>query len=258
MINRFRYAVEAAGTFALTVAVGTGVSSGSPLVPVVVGSTLLAMIYTGSRIGANYHPAVTIALLARGRMTLRHTAGCVGAQLTGGLTGAALVALAIPRTHQTRPAGTAHMLVVTVAEILFTLALCRVVLKAAAAPAPPPDMARLRTAALVTGGALATGALSGGAFNPSIVICGWVVGLFSGPAVWIYVAAQFATGALAGVLLRHRRHSGAQRFEPVRTDKRCRIAGYRGAPLLDVAPRPCRGTRIYAVQLSHTQAWVAR
>ena len=47
-------------------------------------------------------------------------------------------------------------------------------------------------------GAIAVGPLTGGAFNPAVVEGGWVIGLFPGNAIWLYLLATLLAGATAG------------------------------------------------------------
>ena len=99
-----RYATEALGTFVLMFTVGATVLSGSALAPVAIGAALMAMIYAGGHIsGAHYNPAVTIAVLVRGRITVAEALGYVAAQLGGGLVAAAAVRLCVSPPRPRRP-----------------------------------------------------------------------------------------------------------------------------------------------------------
>jgi aquaporin Z len=51
----------------------------------------------------------------------------------------------------------------------------------------------------VTAGAIAVGAISGGAFNPSVTLGAAVMGIFAWPTLWVYVVAQVIAGLAAGV-----------------------------------------------------------
>jgi aquaporin Z len=54
----------------------------------------------------------------------------------------------------------------------------------------------------VFAGASAVGSLSGGAFNPAVAIAAAAIGLFSWSAIWIYLVANLAGGALAALVFR--------------------------------------------------------
>src|ERR1700749_3826308 len=71
-----KYAVEAIGTFILVFTVGAAVGSRNSLAPLAIGAALMVMIYAGGHIsGANYNPAVTLAVLVRRRIGLRDAVG---------------------------------------------------------------------------------------------------------------------------------------------------------------------------------------
>src|SRR5690349_20851212 len=56
-----KYAVEMIGTLFLVFTIGAAVHSGNPLAPLVIGATLMAMVYAGGHIsGAHNNPAVTL------------------------------------------------------------------------------------------------------------------------------------------------------------------------------------------------------
>src|SRR5580704_3241391 len=64
-----KYTVEFIGTFFLTFVVAVSVLSGSVFTPLAAGATLMVMIYAGGHIsGGHFNPAVTLAVLVRGRI----------------------------------------------------------------------------------------------------------------------------------------------------------------------------------------------
>src|ERR1700730_12542851 len=80
-----KYAVEAIGAFFLTFVVAVSVLSGSVYTPLAAGATLMVMIYAGGHIsGGHYNPAVTLAVLARGRIGIRDAVAYWIAQAGGG------------------------------------------------------------------------------------------------------------------------------------------------------------------------------
>src|SRR6266576_4994906 len=81
-----KYAVEAIGTFFLVFTVGAAVGSGSPFAPLGIGVVLMVMIYAGGHLsGGHYNPAVTLAVLVRGKISRNDAAGYWVAQVAGGL-----------------------------------------------------------------------------------------------------------------------------------------------------------------------------
>ena len=67
-----RYVTELVGTFFLVFTIGLTAMSGTPMAPIAIGSVVMAMVYMGGHIsGAHYNPAVSVAILIRGKMESR-------------------------------------------------------------------------------------------------------------------------------------------------------------------------------------------
>ncbi|MDT5409825.1 MAG: aquaporin [Mycobacterium sp.] len=199
-----KYAVEAIGTFFLVFTVGAAVGSGSPLAPLAIGAVLMVMIYAGAHIsGGHYNPAVTIAVLVRRRITLHEAAGYWIAQLCGGLLAAAVVRTVIDPAHaavgSTMLLNGRTLLAALVVEFLFTFALCYVVLNVATSKDHRDNsFYGLAIGFTVVAGAVAVGAISGGAFNPAVTLGAAVMGMFAWSTLWVYLVAQVLAGITAG------------------------------------------------------------
>jgi aquaporin Z len=197
-------AVEFIGTFFLVLTVGCSGRGGSALAPLAIGAVLMVMIYAGGHIsGAHYNPAVTVAALVRGRIGLSDAAGYWVAQLVAGVL-AALVVRAVVEPGQTRPlALSGHAMAdAFVVEMLFTFALAYVVLNVATSKDHPNNsFYGLAIGFTVLAGAVAVGGISGGAFNPAVVLGGAVMGLFPWTAL-IYLVAELLGGLAAGLAFR--------------------------------------------------------
>src|SRR5947209_7654152 len=120
--------VEFIGTFFLvyTVAMATNPKTGAgTLAPLAIGAALMVMVFAGGHIsGAHYNPAVSTAVLIRGRMTPPEWVTYVITQLVAAVL-AGLLARAVSGAGSTATlASTWKMLVV---EFLFTFALAYVV-----------------------------------------------------------------------------------------------------------------------------------
>src|SRR5213076_226363 len=66
-----KYIAEFIGTFFLVLTIGcTGVGAGSGVIaPLAIGAVLMVMVFAGGHIsGAHYNPAVTLAVLIRGKV----------------------------------------------------------------------------------------------------------------------------------------------------------------------------------------------
>jgi aquaporin Z len=200
-----KYAVEAIGTFFLVFTVGAAVGSGSSLAPLAIGGVLMVMVYAGGHIsGGHYNPAVTLAMLVRRRISARAAARYWIAQFGAGLIAAAVVRWVIDPARTANPATLtvpAHRLVaVFVVELLFTFALCYVVLNVTTGKHHPDNSYYgLAIGFTVVSGAFAVGAISGGAFNPSVTIAGAAMGLFAWPTLWVYLTAQGIAATAAGI-----------------------------------------------------------
>ncbi|HCT78451.1 MAG TPA: porin [Micromonosporaceae bacterium] len=195
-----RYLTEFIGTFFLVFTVGATVLGKAALAPLAIGGVLMVMIFAGGHIsGAHYNPAVTLAVLIRGRITAADAAVYWGAQLVGG----ALAALAAkwvvnpaPMTALSFSDGTVGAALL--AEALFTFALAYVVLNVATSRDHPDNsFYGLAIGFTVMVGATAVGGISGGAFNPAVAFGGTLMGMFSWSAIWVYLVADLAGAALA-------------------------------------------------------------
>jgi aquaporin Z len=201
-----KYAVEAIGTFFLVFTVGAAVGSGSSLAPLGIGAVLMVMIYAGGHLsGGHYNPAVTMAVLVRRRITLREAAGYWAAQLGAGLLAAAVVRTVIDPAHaavgSTLSLDGRTMLAAFIVELLFTFALCYVVLNVATSKDHPDNsFYGLAIGFTVVAGAVAVGAISGGAFNPAVSLGAAVMGMFAWSTLWVYLVAQILAGIAAGAV----------------------------------------------------------
>ena len=200
-----KYVVEAIGTFFLVFTVGAAVGSGSPLAPLGIGAVLMVMIYAGGHLsGGHYNPAVTLAVLVRRRIGLRDAIAYWIVQFGAGLLAAAAVRDIVDPAR----VGTTAMLTLSrhtllavfTVELLFTFALCYVVLNVATSKDQPDNSYYgLAIGFTVAAGAFAVGTISGGAFNPSVTIGAAAMCLFAWPTLWVYLVAQVIGGLAAGV-----------------------------------------------------------
>jgi aquaporin Z len=200
-----RYGVEAIGTFFLVFTVGAAVGSGSPLAPLGIGAVLMVMVYAGGHLsGGHYNPAVTMAVLVRGRISLRNAVAYWIVQFGAGLLAAVVVRSVVDPTRMATSAAMTltgrTLLAAFVVELLFTFALCYVVLNVATSKHHPDNsFYGLAIGFTVVAGALAVGAISGGAFNPAVSLGAAVMGMFAWPTLWVYLVAQTLAGIAAGV-----------------------------------------------------------
>lgn len=199
-----KYLVEFIGAFFLVFTVGmTVIEPGAgPLAPVAIGAVLMVMVFAGGHIsGAHYNPAVTLAVLIRGKTTASDAIAYIIVQLAAAAVAAFLVntlkagAAITPVVHNV----TNSLLV----EFLFTFALAYVVLNVATARATTNNSYfGLAIGFTVLVGAFAVGGISGGAFNPAVATGITLMGLSSWANYWIYLVADFAGAAVAALVFR--------------------------------------------------------
>jgi aquaporin Z len=197
-----KYAVELIGTFFLFFTVGTSVLAGSPFAPLAIGAVIMVLVYAGGHIsGGHYNPAITLAALVRGRVGPRDAVGYWVAQLAGGLIAAAVVDGVIGRAPSATRALSGHALMAAlVVELLFTFALCYVVLNVATSRDHPGNsFYGLAIGFTVVAGAFAVGGISGAAFNPAVALGGAALGMFAWPTMWLYLVVELIGGAAAGL-----------------------------------------------------------
>jgi aquaporin Z len=203
--NMNKYIVEFIGTFFLVLTVGCCVLIGGAgvIAPLAIGSALMVMIYAGGHIsGGHYNPAVTLAVWLRGRCPTKDVVPYWIAQVVGAALAAVLVGYlrgdGSPVEAMSPKVGPA-----LVAEFLFTFALAYVVLNVATAKSTAGNSNYgLAIGFTVLTGAFAVGGISGGAFNPAVAVGVSLMGKFAWANLWIYLVADFAGGAVAGLLFK--------------------------------------------------------
>jgi aquaporin Z len=200
-----KYLVEFIGTFFLVFTVGMMITAptigGIPLAPLAIGSALMVMVYaTGHISGGHVNPAVTLAVLIRGKCTVADAIPYWISQLLAGVVAALVVRYLQGGAKAVVFTVTGGLGPIFVAEFLFTFALCFVVLNAATAKGTAGNsFYGLAIGFTVVVGALAVGGISGGAFNPAVVVGGAIIGAGAWSIVWIYFVAELAAAVVAAL-----------------------------------------------------------
>jgi aquaporin Z len=193
-----KYITEFIGTFFLVLTIAL---SGEPLA---IGAALMVMVFAGGHVsGAHYNPAVTLAVLLRGRITLNEALIYMGSQLIGAAV-AALIAgwfLGFPETPVLELDN--RVIKALAAEILGTFALAYVVLNVATAKGTIGNsFYGLAIGFTVFAMATGLGKISGGAFNPAVAVGLTVLKIFALKNIWIYVIGCFGGTALAALVFK--------------------------------------------------------
>lgn len=195
-----KYATEFIGTFFLVLTVGCAVLGKVPVAPLAIGSVLMVMVYAGAHVsGGHYNPAVTLAVLVRGRIAPGDALGYWSAQVAGGLIAAfAARFLVNPGEVAALSPHGRGLWAALLAEVLFTFALAYVVLNVATSrDLPGNGFYGLAIGFTVGAGAFAVGGVSGGAFNPAVALGAATMGLFAWSKIWLWLVADLAGAALA-------------------------------------------------------------
>lgn len=210
------YLTEFIGTFFLVLTIGLTVLGATPFAPLAIGASLMVMVYMGGHVsGGHYNPAVSLAVLMRGKMaSVGEFFGYVVSQCAGALVAAVVVYFVVGQTFAPAPAATASVSAAFLVELLYTFALALVVLNSAAsAKTHGNSFYGIAIGFTVVAAAFAGGPISGGAFNPAVgvgpILVDALLGGGSIANLWLYVVAPLAGGALAAATF------GLQEREPV-------------------------------------------
>ena len=191
--------VEFIGTFFLVQAVGHAVLAQHPLAGIVIGLTLMVMVYAGGHIsGAHYNPAVTLAVWLRGKLPKAEVLPYIAAQVAGAVLSALIVT-------KFRGVGSEAVLSdplrVAGAEFLGTFALAWVVLNVATAKGTAGNCYFGAAIGMtVTAGIFLFGGISGAVFNPAVAVAGGVLNLLPLKTVALYTLVCSAAALVAAKL----------------------------------------------------------
>jgi aquaporin Z len=182
--------------FVFTVGMATNKAGAGALAPLAIGSILMVMVFAGGHVsGAHFNPAVSTAVLVRGRMAANEYVAYLATQFLAAVLAGLLARYVGGREPHLAVASSGKMLIV---EFLFTFALAWVVLHVATARGTLGNsFYGLAIGFTVVAGALAVGRTSGAAFNPAIALGAMVTGLFEWSNIWIYLIADFLGAAVA-------------------------------------------------------------
>ncbi len=190
-----KYITEFIGALFLVLTIGL---TGNPLA---IGAVLMVMVYAGGHIsGAHYNPAVTLAVLIRGRISVGEAMVYMGSQLAGAVAAALIVGV----FKDIPVAADQSTLVITkalLAEVLGTFALAYVVLNVATAKSNAGNSYYgLAIGFTVLAMAYCFGEFSGGAFNPAVAVGASVMKGFEWGNIWIYLVGCFGGALLAALV----------------------------------------------------------
>ena len=193
-----KYITEFIGTFFLVLAIGlTGT-------PIAIGAMLMVMVYMGGHIsGAHYNPAVSIAMIIRGLLSVKEAINYILSQLSGAILAALLVNWLGGAVMEIAPRNSASVLQILVVEAIFTFALVLVILNVATNPKTEGNSYYgLAIGLTIMAAAFAGGGISGGVYNPAVGMGPILVDAIMGDGntlsnLWYYLVGPIAGAVLA-------------------------------------------------------------
>lgn len=200
-----KYLVEFIGTFFLLFVIGLCViepGGAGAMAPLAIGTILMVMVYAGGHIsGGHYNPAVTLGVWLRGKCETKDVPFYMLAQFLGAAAASALV-LNI-KGFASITAASPVVFNALMAELIFTFALVYVVLSVATSDKTAGNSYYgLAIGFTLMAAAYSIGAVSGCAINPAVAAGLTIMGLSKPGNLWIFLAANFAGGALAAAVFR--------------------------------------------------------
>jgi aquaporin Z len=207
-----KWLTEFIGTFFLVLTICLSVLTDAPLAGVAIGASLMVMVYMGGHVsGAHYNPAVSLAVLLRGKLTVQDFIPYVVSQVLGALVAALLAHVILghapKNTFPVAPGSGVSVGSALMVEILYTFALALVVLNVATSRRTEGNSYYgLAIGFTLAAGAIAAGGISGGAFNPAVGTGPTVIhAIFHDGSLanlWIYWVGPLLGGALAAGVFR--------------------------------------------------------
>ncbi len=200
-----KYITEFIGTFFLVLTIGMVVIGGKgDFAPLAIGSALMVMIFAGGHIsGAHYNPAVTLAVLIRGKIGVGDAIPYIIIQIAGAALAAFTVAYFMGDKMPAEAVAMEDSVRGFLAEFLGTFALAYVVLNVATAKGTSGNsFYGLAIGFTVMVMAFAFGGISGGAFNPAVALGISMMKLVSWGNIWVFLIGCFGGGALAAIVFR--------------------------------------------------------
>ncbi len=200
-----KYITEFIGTFFLVLTIGMVVIGGKgDFAPMAIGSVLMVMIFAGGHIsGAHYNPAVTLAVLLRGKITLTEAIAYMIVQVLGAVIASVVVMYLLNDKVPEMAVEMANSGKGLLAEFLGTFALAYVVLNVATSKGTSGNsFYGLAIGFTVLTMAFSFGAVSGGAFNPAVAVGISILKLTSWNSIWVYLIGCFGGAAVAALVFR--------------------------------------------------------
>ncbi|HRJ27435.1 MAG TPA: MIP/aquaporin family protein [Fimbriimonadaceae bacterium] len=194
---------EAVGSFLFMFVIGLVAVSGDPaFVPLYIGLALAAMVYMAGHIsGAQFNPAVTVAVLMRGKMKSQEVLPYILAQIVGSVAAFGLASYITGRSVAIAPGEGVDIMRALIVEVVFTMMLVLTVLNVATHKKTAGNsFYGLAIGLVIVAAAGAGGAISGGAYNPAVAIGATLVNALKDGGTWSHLWLYLVGPTLGGVL----------------------------------------------------------
>lgn len=202
--NMKKYIVEFIGTFFLVLTVLCCSNVGQNFAPFAISGVLATMIYAGGHIsGGHYNPAVSFACCIRGALPFKQFIPYTISQILGSIVSVLIFYLLIGKFESFEPINF-NLLPLFVAELLFTFALCYVVLLTATKKETAGNSYfGIAIGLTVLVGAITVGGIfSAGAFNPAVAFSIGIVNAISWKLVCITILANLIGAVIASLIFK--------------------------------------------------------
>jgi aquaporin Z len=199
-----KYITEFIGTFFLVVTVGM-VAQYPGVAPFAIGSVLMVMVYAGGHIsGAHYNPAVTLAVLIRGKINIADAIAYWIVQFAAAVAASYLALYFLDDRTPVLGPDLDNNIMALVAELFATFALAYVVLNVATAKGNTGNsFYGLAIGFTVLTMAYSIGSISKGAFNPAVAVGISFMKYVSWNSIWVYLVGCFGGAALAAIVFNY-------------------------------------------------------
>lgn len=198
-----RYIAEGIGTFFLmfSTVMATNIGDIAIMAPLIIGLTLAAMIYASEHIsGAHFNPAVTLAMLMRGKLARNEAFYYPVAQLAGALLAAILGGFLLRAGYATDTQMHVHKNSISslLAEFTGTFGWVYVMLNVTTVKSGSGNSHfGLAVGCVVAAMIYVLGGISGGVFNPAVALGSIMTGMSNPGDILIFLAGNLIGAAAA-------------------------------------------------------------
>jgi aquaporin Z len=194
-----KYITEFIGTFFLVLVVALTGNAAA------IGTVLMVMVFAGGHIsGAHYNPAVTLAVMIRGKVSSQDAIIYMIVQIFAAAIAAFIAKWYVGDMGVVTLDLDERILKAFISELLGTFALAYVVLNVATSKGTTGNsFYGLAIGFTVFAMASTFGSISGGAFNPAVAVGATIIKAFAWKNIWIYLVACFGGGFLAALVFNY-------------------------------------------------------